>query len=130
MGTLELVYNPPHCIRGFGSFIPSLPWACIQHVPHMTYIALQGGSLGSRLMWTVTLEQTLRTMISLNLMNLVSRSLPTLNIPFNILQEACLGGETSFGVTHLSMRRARTHGHKGTLEWHPGFVVPLVRGPK
>ena len=34
-------------------------------------------------------------------------------------------------VAHHSMRSARnTKGTRGTLEWHPGFVVPLVRGPK
>ena len=37
----------------------------------------------------------------------------------------------SFSVTHLPMRSARnTIGTRGTLEWHMGLVVPLVRGPK
>ena len=34
-------------------------------------------------------------------------------------------------VVHLSMRSARnTMGTRGTLEWHPGLVTLLVRGPK
>ena len=40
----------------------------------------------------------------------------------------CLVAHT---VAHLFMRSAQnTMGTKGTLEWHPSFVAPLVRGPK
>ena len=45
----------------------------------------------------VDVEQTLRTRRSPKLMTSVSRSLPTLNIPFNTLQHLRLSGKTSFG---------------------------------
>ena len=61
MGVVELVYDPPCCFRGFGSFILSPPWAWIQHVPPMTDRGLPGESLESMLMWIATLEHTLRT---------------------------------------------------------------------
>ena len=40
------MYDRACCFRGFGSFIPSPPWAWIQHVPQMTVRLLPGGVSG------------------------------------------------------------------------------------
>ena len=40
------MYDRACCFRGFGSYIPSPPWAWIQHVPQMTVRwPLGGGSM-------------------------------------------------------------------------------------